>query len=185
MDSCRIFLPIETSAFQVTVSLSFLSLLQRKYLRDNPDILSLHLVLFYYLSRTTEFPQGFLYLFFSSFHYKLRLLIPLLTTVSKYSFCRGKFNKSGYEKCSVLLKPQSQKFKSLLFLIWRFKWTFFFLSIFGKICNQCNKQLTNNLWMLLDFISLCFDWLYMLLSTEISTINSQIEFYFKRLLHKF
>lgn len=85
LDSYRISLSIETSALQVRLSFSFLSLLQCKYLSANPGILSLCLVWFYYLSRSAEFPQGFLYLFSSSFHYKLRLLMLLLTTVSKYS----------------------------------------------------------------------------------------------------
>lgn len=93
--------------------------------------------------------------FFSSFHYKLRLLIPPHHSVK--IFCRGKFNKSGYEKCSVWLKPQSQKFKSIASDLKVSGLSSCYIH-FCKICNQCNEQFTNHLWILLD--SICLDWLY-------------------------
>lgn len=71
--------------------------------------------------------------FFSSFHYKLRLLIPLLTTVSKYS--------AGEKIISLSVKNvqfyRSNKAQNLSpYCFWfKDKWAFLF---FGEICTQCN-----------------------------------------------
>lgn len=120
--------------------------------------------------------------FFSSFHYKLRLLIPLLTIVSKYS--------AGENLISLGMKnvqfDWSHKAKNLsLYCFWfEGKWTFFLLIyIFAKPV----ISVISNLLIPPNIVRLHLFWLiiYISLLTEITNINSHIEFYLKGLLPKF
>lgn len=130
------YLSIETSALQVLLSFSFLSLLQWKYLSANPGILfflfGFVLLPFqnYWISPRFSLP------FFSSFHYKLRLLIPLLTIVSKYS-AGEKTVSLSVKNVQFYRSNKAQNF-SLYCFCFEGKWTSVF---FCKICNQCNKHL--------------------------------------------
>lgn len=82
-----------------------------------------------------NFPKVF-FTFFSSLHYKLRLLIPLLSIVSKHSV--------GEKIISLSVKNVqfygSNKAQNLSLYCFCFegKWTSVF---FCKICHQCNKHL--------------------------------------------
>lgn len=101
---------------------------------------------YYWISPRLSLP------FFSSFHYKLRLLIPLLTTVSKYS--------AGEKIISLSVKNvqfyRSNKAQNLSLYCFCFegKWTFFLLI---KSVSNVISIFTNNIWILLDSMSLCFD----------------------------